>query len=1058
MIDRIIKWSLRQRLLVVIGAIALLVWGGWQAWTAPLDVFPSMTSPRVTVIVEAHGMAPEQVETEVTIPIETAVNAAPGVRRVRSTTGIGNAVVHAEFDWGTDIYRARQIVSERLQQVRSELPAEVSEPALAPITSVMGDVMFVALDGSSDLPASEQPSDAELRETAEYVVRRRLKAVEGVSQVIPIGGDIKQYQVELSPQKLASLGISIPQVTDVLGHGNHNISAGFYRETGREYLIYGLSRLEALDDIRTTPVVQRHGENGSRRPVSVGDLGEVRIGSALARGDGSYNGRDAVVIGIRKQPHANTLELTKRLDAEINNIQKSLPDGMALRTDLFRQANFIDIAIDNVMHALRDGSILVVLIILVFLANLRATAITVLAIPLSLLAAVVGLRWWGGTINTMTLGGMTIAVGALVDDAIVDVENIVRRLRENAQKPPDERQSALQTIFEASREVRSAIVFATLIITLVFLPLFFLSGIEGRLLEPLGLAYVISLGASLIVALTVTPALSSYLLPGSSGIEEGGEGRVMRWLKSVYRAPRDWAIEHWKTVTVASAVALGGALVALTAAGESFLPEFNEGSLTVTATTVPGTALETSDKLGERVEEILLATPEVTSTARRTGRARGDAHTQGVYSSQIEVSLEMKDRSNADMLASLRDRLNSVPGTNVVIGQPISHRIDHMLSGTRSEVAVKIFGGELHQLRETAKQIRAVMAQVDGVVDLAIARQMDVPYLTVDVDREAVGAHGLTMEQVNETIEVALRGRVVSDVAEPGQRSFGLRVRMEPSVRDNLETIRQLPILPADDGVTSVGESLPVPLAAVADIRRDRRPNRITREDVRRKLVVSCNVSKPDVVGVVEEIRQLVDQQVDMPAGYHVEYGGQFESAQRASRRMLLFSGVAIIGIFVLLVMALSSSVDAALVMVNLPLALIGGVVGVWVTGGVISIATLVGFVTLFGIAARNGLLMVTHIQHLYLQEGVRDRLEAVRQGAMERLAPILMTALASGLGLIPLALSAGEPGSEIQAPMAIVVLFGLVTSTALNMVVLPALYFRFGRLEELDDSDDMIS
>ncbi|MGM0556338.1 MAG: efflux RND transporter permease subunit [Myxococcota bacterium] len=1032
MIDGIIKWSLENRFFVVLIAVVLFIWGSWQAATMPVDVFPNLTAPSVTVVVEAHGKAPEEVESQITYPIETALNGATGVRRVRSNTGIGNAVINVDFDWGTDIYRARQIVSEKLQLVRSQLPPDIEPPTMGPISSVMGEIMFVAL-------TSEVHTPVELRTEADWVVRRRLLAVPGVSQVIPIGGGVKQYQVHADPQKLAAYDVGLNEVGDALRETNENTSAGFYRENGREHLIYGLGRVEDVEDISETRLVVRDGQ-----AITVSDVAEVKIAPALKRGDGSFNGKDAVIIGIQKQPDANTLALTERLDAVLGDLEGSLPEGMELHQHIFRQADFIDLAVQNVVHALRDGAILVVLIILLFLANIRATAITAAAIPLSLLAAVMVLNYFGGTINTMTLGGMAIAVGALVDDAIVDVENIVRRLRLEAKKPPDEQRPTIDVVYEASREVRSAIVFATLVIVLVFLPLFFLTGVEGRLLEPLGIAYVVSLTASLVVALTVTPALCYYLLPGTDAIEEQGEGRVMTWLKRGYKPVLEKTLPHWKLIVAASLVALAVAGWGLFRAGQSFLPQFNEGTLTVSAVTLPGTSLEMSGELGERVEEIMLGHPEVVSTSRRTGRAELDEHAQGVNASEIDVNLEMQDRSEEAFLEALRADLSQLPGMNITIGQPISHRIDHMLSGTRANIAVKIFGPDLYELRQVAADVSREIEGVDGVVDLNVEQQTDIPFLLVDFDRQSIARHGLTVREVAETIETAFRGHEVSRVIE-GQRGFDLLVRYPESAKQSVDEVRGTLVR------TPTGAR--VPLHALADVRRDLRPNRISRENVQRKIVVSCNVADANLVGVVDAIRGRIDENIDMPEGFHVEYGGQFESATEASQRLTVLTGVVIIGIFLLLFISLSSIRDALLVMANLPLALIGGVVGVYMLDGVLSVASLIGFITLFGIATRNGLLMVSHIRHLYFEEGISDVWKAVQQGAMERLAPILMTALASGLGLIPLALKAGEPGSEIQAPMAIVILFGLVSSTALNMIVVPALYLRFGDISSNHES-----
>ena len=1028
MIDGIIKWSLKNRLLVITAAVVLSLCGAWEASRMPVDVFPNLTAPTVTVVVEAHGMAPEEIETQVTFPIETSLNGAPGVRRVRSNTGIGNAVISADFDWGTNLYRARQVVSERLQQVRGQLPEDIEPPHMAPMTSVMGEIMFVAI--TSEEGEDVQPT--KLRTESDWVVKRRLQSVEGVSNVVPIGGGVKQYQVVIQPEKLHSYGLALNEVTRALSKSNENTSAGFYEENGREYLIYGLGRLHEPEDIAN---VQLKTIDGTA--VTVGDIGMVKIGQALKRGDGSFNGRDAVVIGIQKQPNANTLALTKRVEKRLHEIERSLPEGITIKQNLFRQADFIEISVDNVIEALRDGAILVVLIILVFLANWRATVIAAVAIPLALMAAVLVLKLTGGSINTMTLGGMTIAVGAIVDDAIIDVENVIRRLREWNDSPGGP--SALDVVFAASSEIRSAIVYATIIIVLVFTPLFFLSGIEGRLLQPLGVAYMVSLGASLLVALTVTPALCLYLLPKSTSLAtEDGSG-VVGYIEDVYKPVLDWSLIHWKKVAGAAVLALGLAVYGYVAAGQSFLPEFNEGSLTVAAVTVPGTSLETSDELGERVEEILLNVPEVISTARRTGRAKGNEHAQGVYSSEIDVTLDMKGRSTGELLAAIRQKLGKVPGMNITIGQPIGHRIDHMLSGTRANIAVKIFGENLSTLRRLARQTRDVMSGVDKVVDLNISKIVDVPFLEVDFDRRALARHGLSVENLSHTIETAFRGRVVTRMLD-GQRAFEVLAKYDESTKKDVESVRQT--------LVETPKGYRVPLKEVADIRRARQPNRIERENGQRKMVVSANAASEDLVGIVEKIRNRVKDDVDFPQGYHVEYGGQFESANRASRIIGIAAVLVAIAIFVLLTVPLGSFRDASLVMLNLPLALIGGVVGIYATGGVVSLAALIGFVMLFGIATRNGLLMVTRIRQLYFEHDATGE-EAIKRGARERLVPILMTALSAGLGLVPLALKIGEPGGEIQGPMAVVILFGLVSSTVLNMMVVPALYNQFGEVAE---------
>lgn len=1032
MVDGIIRWSLANRAVVLVGAVALLVAGAYETSRMPVDVFPDLTAPTVTVIAEAPGMAPQEVEQLITFPIETALNGAPGVRRVRSSTSVGITVIWAEFDWGTDIYEARQIVSEKLRLAESELPPELEGVVLAPVSSIMGEIMFVALTSDAHDPM-------ELKTVADWELRRRLLAVRGVSQVIVIGGDTKQYQVLVRPERLAAYGVSVRDVEHALRETNENTSAGFFLSGGQEYLIRGVGRVRSPSDLTETLVAMRGDE-----PVLVRHVADVSVAPAIQkRGDAAYNAAPAVVLGIQKQPDANTLELTRRIDDLLDELQAGLPQGMTLERHIFRQADFIGVAIDNVIDALRDGAILAVLVVLVFLGNGRATLITALAIPLSLVAAVLAMKAIGASINTMTLGGMAIAVGALVDDAIIDVENVVRRLRQNATLPSEQRRGSLTVVFEASKEIRTSIVFATFIIVLVFLPLFFLSGVEGRLLQPLGFAYVISLAASLVVALTVTPALCSLWLPRAlERRAEAGEPWAVRRLKAIYGPVLRASLGRWRTIGAASIGGLAVACAALWAAGQSFLPDFNEGTLTISAVTLPGTSLEESNRLGALVERLLLEQPEVVATTRRTGRAELDEHAQGVNAAEIDVSLREGERTKEEFLHDVRRRLTLVPGMNIVIGQPISHRIDHMLSGTRANLAVKIFGPDLYELRRLALRAQEIMQGVDGVVDLAIEQQADVPLLTVKIDRESIARHGLRVRDVTQAIRTAFGGQVVSKVLE-GQSIFDVVVRYEPQSLEELDEIEHTLI------ATPSGAE--VPLHALAEIRKSRGPNTLSRENVQRKIVVMSNVAGRDLGSVVEEVRVGLTDGLVLPGGYHVEYGGQFESAEAASRILLLVGAGVIVGIFLLLYAALGSVADAALVMVNLPLALIGGVLGVYVSGGIVSVASMIGFIALFGIAARNGIMLVSHIQHLCREEGVKDLREAVERGALERLSPILMTALATGLALIPLALRGGQPGSEIQTPMAIVILWGLLTSTALNMLVLPALYLRFGATASAD-------
>lgn len=1030
MIDALISWSLRNRAAVLVMAALLLVIGGYTALKMPVDVFPDLTAPTVTVITEARGMAPSEVESQVTFPIEAAVNGASGVRRVRSATAVGLSIVWIEFDWGTDIYAARQIVSEKVNVAAGGLPPEVDRPVLAPVSSIMGEILFISL-------TSDKHTPIELRTTADTVIRRRVLSVPGVSQVTPIGGGVKQFQVLLSPAKLQAHGLSLNHVTRALSEGNENVSAGFINERSSEWLIAGVGRVRSLEDIGDTVVMATNGI-----PTKVADLGEVVIGEEPKRGEGSTREKPAVILGIQKQPGANTLRLTKELDAVLDDIAAKLPAGMAIDKRVFRQADFIQIAIHNVQSALRDGGLLVVVIVLLFLANVRATFITLTAIPLSLVTTILVMKGFGATINTMTLGGMAIAIGALVDDAVILVENVFRRLRVNTLHPEEKRKKTMQVIFDASIEIQKSIVFATLIIAMVFLPIFFLSGVEGRLLKPLGLAYIVSLGASLLVALTVSPVLCSLLLPKSRAVLTGHEPKVVTWLKAHYAKILTPVLAHPWRVTLPAAVALVLALGSTFFMGRSFLPEFNEGTLTLSAVTLPGTSLPQANEYGKLIERTLLSHPEVTGVARRQGRAELDEHAQGVESSEIDVSLKMQKRTKKELLEALRRDFSLIPGMNVIIGQPISHRIDHMLSGTRANVAVKIFGDNLYQLRLLASRARKEMEAVPGVVDLSIEQQTDVPILRAHFDRIAIARHGLTVREVAQTMEAAVKGVTVSRVLE-GRNSFDLVVRLTGPEGWQLADIGEL--------LVDTPAGAKVPLKSLADIRKETGPNYISREQVERKIVVMCNVAGRDVTSVVNDCKKVVDPLVAEMPGYRVDYGGQFESAAEAGRIIAMLGIAVVIGIGFLLHLAFGSARDAALIMLNLPLALIGGVVGVFVSGGVLSVASLIGFITVFGIATRNGIMLVSHIKHLEEHEGVTDFREAVFRGAMERLAPILMTALAAGLALIPLALGGHKPGSEIQTPMAIVILFGLLSSMLLNMIVVPALYLRFGRPVELD-------
>ena len=1021
MIDRVIAWSLRNRLLIIGATVLFLAVGVWTAVRMPVDVLPDVTAPTVTVLVEGRGMVPTDMESLVTFPIEAALNGAAGVRRVRSATAIGIVVIWVEFEWGEDIYRARQTVTEKLAAVAGDLPPQVDPPVLAPISSIMGEILFIAL-------RSDRHDPLELRTMAETIVRRRLLAVPGVSQVVVTGGGERQYQVVVLPDRLATYHVSLDQVEDALGRASRNTSAGFLVAGGQEYLIQGIGQLLTIEDIENTVVSTR-----DTRPLLIRDLAAVRIGPALKRGEGSYDGEPAVVLGTQRQPNVNTLELTRTLEGELENIQAALPEGVRIEQNLMRQADFIELAVANLNTALRDGTLLVVAVTVLFLVNLRAAGITLMAIPLSLLAAVIGLRIAGLTINSMTLGGLAIAIGALVDDAIIDVENILRRLKENMQRPEGDRRPALEVVCLASREIRGSIVFATIIVMLVFVPLFFLGDVEGRLLQPLGLAYLIALFASLVVALTITPVLSSYLLPQLRSVREGREPGLVRWMKTRYGRVLPRVLNHTTAVFVIAGVLLVAAGLSVTRMGRAFLPEFNEGALVISAVTLPGTSLETSDRLGATLERLLLEVPEVVSTARRTGRAERDEHVQGVESAEIDVKLREGNRPRGVVLQEIRDRLSLLPGTNVTIGQPISHRIDHMLSGTRANIAVKIFGKDLNELRRIGQQVQAAMHNVSGVVDLSVEQQTDIPTVRVQFDRQALARYGVPSGQAAAALETALVGREVGQILE-GRVAVPLVVRYPHADDPDLEAIRRIPL------GTSTGAQ--VSIAAVASVREDRAPNFISRENDQRKITVMCNVAGRDLGSVVEDVQQRIAEAVTLPAGYRIEYGGQFESNQQASRLLFWLSAAVVAAMFFILTTAFRSASNAALIMINLPLALIGGAVGVFASGGVLSLASIIGLIALLGIATRNGIMLVSHIEQLREGGGITDIGAAVIQGSINRLVPILMTALSTGLALVPVALRAGEPGSEIQAPMATVIIFGLLSSTALNMLVVPAAYY----------------
>lgn len=1019
MLDKIILWSLKNRLLVLIGAASLLLYGGYVASRMPVDVFPDLTAPTVTILTECHGLAPEEVESLVTLPIERVMNGTTDVFRVRSHSAVGISIVFVEFELDTDIYRARQMVNEKLQQV--SLPEEVASPTLGPISSTMGEIMLISM-------TAKDTGAMELRSIADWTVRPRLLGVAGVSQVMIIGGDTKQFQVMVDPQKLIDYRLTLDDVVQAVTKASANSSGGFLVRPHKEYLIRGRGRVQTTEELAKSVVTLR-----GKTSILLEQVAEVKVGATLKRGDGSYNREPAVIATIQKQPNANTLELTESIEETLAELQKTLPEDVVIDTAAFQQADFIERAVTNVRDAIIEGGIMVTIVLFLFLWNLRTTFISLTAIPLSLVVAILAMEVWDITINTMTLGGMAIAIGALVDDAIIDVENVFRRLKQNAQRTSPE--PIVDVIFKASSEIRYSILFATLIIIVVFLPLFALGGFEGRMFEPLAFAYIISISASLLVALIVTPVLCYYLLGHSKLVEAEGDSAIVNRLKSVYGKILNWTLSHTPLVLIMAVLGLVLALALFPFMGREFLPPFNEGTLNINANLPPGTSLPESNRVGNLIERALHEIPEVVSTTRRTGRAELDEHAAGVNTSEIEVVTSPKERSHSEFMEEVRTNLSRIPGVDVEVGQPISHRIDHMLSGTRAQIAIKLFGPDLNILRSKAKEIEAQMKDIEGVVDLLVEQQVGVPQIQIRIDRQAAAAVGLTAEDIAETVDTAFAGHIAANVLEE-HRTYDILVRFNSEARSSIETIRRTPI------DTPLGTT--VPLSQVAEIAEDLGPNTLNRENVQRRIIIQANVAGRDLGGVIDEIRESVGQNVKLPQGYYLQYGGQFEAQEKAAKLITGLSLVAIGAIFLLLYVALKSARAAGLVMANLPLALIGGIVMVFLTGGTLSIASLVGFITLFGIATRNGIMLVTHYQHLIQIEGVPFK-DAIVQGSLERLSPILMTAIVTGVGLIPLALGVGEPGKEIQQPMAVVILGGIFTSTFLNMIVIPALFSRYG-------------
>ncbi len=1023
MFDRIILFALRNRLFVVAAAVLLLIYGMAVIFQLPVDVFPDLNRPTVTILSESPGLAPEEVETLVSLPIETTLNGAPGVERVRSTSGIGLSVVTVEFAWGTDIYRDRQLVGEKLQLAAEHLPQGVA-PAMGPVSSIMGEIMLLGLESSNGAT-----SPMEMRTLADWVVRQRLLTIPGVSQVIPIGGGVKQYQVRVNPQRLAALGLSLEDVEKAVASSNENSTGGYLEAQSQEYLIRNVGRLRNPEQLLNTVVATRNGV-----PVLLKQVGSVGVGALVKRGDGSVDGKPSVILSIQKQPGASTIDLTRRIEASLEELRPSLPKDVRMRP-LFQQANFIEASIRNVEEALRDGAILVLIVLFLFLLNFRTTAITLTAIPLSFVTAAVVFRLFNISINTMTLGGLAIAIGELVDDAIVNVENVFRRLRENRHAAVP--RPALEVVYRASSEVRNSIVYATILVVLVFMPLFALSGIEGRLFAPLGVAYIVSILASFVVSLTISPALCLYLLPRAKVMAAEKDSFVVRHLKQWDRRLLDVTLPHPNFV-IGGAVALvlaAGALVPLM--GREFLPPFNEGTATVNVVAAPGTSLSESNRIGTIAEQQLLRVPEVISTGRRTGRAELDEHAEGVHYTEIDVDFRPSKRSREVVLGEIRARMAEIPGVFVNIGQPISHRLDHLLSGVRAQIAVKLFGSDLDQLRAKASEIQAAMGTVPGVVDLQTEKQVLVPQIRIEGDRVALARYGLNVGTLNRALETALNGRVVSQVLE-GQRTFDLVVRFDDESRGSLEAIR--------NALIDTPSGAKVPLAAIAAVEESRGPNVIQHENVQRRIVVSANVSGRDLGRVVEEIQKAVGAKVTLPTGYFITYGGQFESQQSATRLIGILSLFSLAAMFLVLYAHFRQVAIVLQILLNIPLALIGSVVAIFLTGGTLSVASMVGFITLTGIASRNTIMMISHYLHLMKEEGEVFDAKMVVRGSLERLVPVMMTALTAGMALIPLIMSKGESGKEILYPVATVIVGGLVSSTLLNTIVTPAVFYRFGR------------
>ena len=1027
MLNKTIEYSLRNKLVVLMMATLILGAGIFVTTEMEVDVFPDLNAPTVVVLTEAHGMAPEEVERLVTFPIETAVNGATSIRRVRSSSAMGFSIVWVEFDWNMDIYNARQIVSEKLATIADQMPTGVGSPTLAPQSSIMGEIMMIALTADETDPMA-------LRTLAEWNIRPRLLSVGGVAQVAIIGGDFKEFQILADPLKMKFYEVSFHELITACQSSNENVSGGFLNEHGQEYLIRGMGRSSVPEEIGNNLIKIKDG-----MPVKVNDVATIKIGAAPKIGDASYRAQKSVLLTITKQPNVNTLELTEKIKSSLLDLQQTLPADVKIHTDIFEQAQFIQTSVNNVQKALIEGGIFVIIILFVFLMNYRTTIISVLAIPLSLLVAVLVMKWMGISINTMTLGGMTIAIGSLVDDAIIDVENVFKRLRENSSLPNDQQRPHFNVIYEASVEIRASILNATLIIIVAFVPLFFLSGMEGRMLKPLGIAYIVSLFASLFVALTVIPVLSSFLLTNEKRLQKQARGsRIERFLRKYYTQTLGTALNNQKAVVGVSVGLFLIALLLISSFGRSFLPPFNEGSLTINTTTLPGINLDESNKLGVMAEQALLDIPEITSVARRTGRAEMAEHAFGVNISEIDAPYQLKDRSREAFLREVREKLNGIEGVTVEVGQPISHRIDAMLSGSKTNIAIKLFGTDLNDMFRLANQIRNEIQDIEGIGDLTVEQQIEIPQLQIKPNREMLARYGITVNEFLEFIDYAFAGEKISDVFE-NERAFDLVLRFDDEYRDQIEAIRNA-LIDAPNGQK-------IPLYYVADIQSAFGPNTIGRENVMRKIVVAVNVADRDVRSVVNDIQDRVEERIELPENYHLEYGGQFESEAEASRILLIASLGALLIIFLLLYVEFKNTKLALIILINLPLALIGGVVAIWFSSGVISIPSIIGFITLFGIATRNGILLISRYQSLTDQ--VDSLTERIIHGSADRLNPILMTALTAALALIPLALAGEKPGNEIQSPMAIVILGGLLSSTLLNSYVVPIIYYLFQKRRE---------